>query len=54
MDAEKTGLKMNVKKTKTICKEDPYMTIDQSRTENVEKYIYMGHQIQLFFLYSIH
>lgn len=45
MEVEKTGYKMNVKKTKTMCKKDSYITIDKSCIENVEKHIYQGHQI---------
>lgn len=45
--AGKAGLKINLNKTKTMCKEDPHITIDQCHIENVVKYIYLGHLIQL-------
>lgn len=40
-------LKTNVNKTKVMCPEDPNITINNIKIENVKDYVYFGQQIIL-------
>ena len=43
-ESENQGLKMNIAKTKVVMENDTPIYVNNTQTENIESYVYLGHR----------